>query len=319
MKNLNSLSLKIFFLTAAIILQSCTERELFDQNVILPTITGLFTEIQGSVSGKLIKNNSPYLVTKDLIVEIGDTLVIEPGVKLYFNERSKLIVKGYLKSEGTRNQRIYFTAYRSSWNGILFSSSNNNSIIKFCLIDKITPIDGSNSQQSGIIFINSSCSITNTYLSNNKIDKSNLVLLLNSNVRIINNIITNNQIQKNLIHSEHSNFRLINNVLFNNKSNNNESTILIKQSIFNEVQNNIFYRNKSDKEINIIESDPQKVILDFNFIGDTSNDPQFWNYETFRLYYLSPCIDAGNPAPEFNDVNGSRNDQGAYGGPGGNW
>ena len=38
----------------------------------------------------------------------------------------------------------------------------------------------------------------------------------------------------------------------------------------------------------------------------------------YRLQPGSPCIDAGNPAAVYNDVDGSRNDMGAYGGPRGN-
>ncbi|MCX6842725.1 MAG: FG-GAP-like repeat-containing protein [candidate division WOR-3 bacterium] len=36
----------------------------------------------------------------------------------------------------------------------------------------------------------------------------------------------------------------------------------------------------------------------------------------FHLQAGSPCIDAGNPAPQYNDPDGTRNDMGAYGGPG---
>lgn len=39
----------------------------------------------------------------------------------------------------------------------------------------------------------------------------------------------------------------------------------------------------------------------------------------FHLQPGSPCIDAGNPDPQYNDPDGSRNDMGAYGGPGGDW
>ena len=39
----------------------------------------------------------------------------------------------------------------------------------------------------------------------------------------------------------------------------------------------------------------------------------------FRLNLNSPAIDAGNPSPEYNDFDGSRNDMGAYGGSKGNW
>lgn len=310
---------KVLALISLIVFNSCTERELFDKNFLLPSITGLYTEISGSISGKLVKHNSPYLVTKDLIVENGDSLIIEPGVELYFNERSKLIVRGYLKSEGTRNQRIYLSAYRSSWNGILFNSSNSNSIIKFCIVERINPIEDNNQFTIGIEFVNSYCTLQNNFFRDNSSVKGNFISSLNSFVTITNNIFINNIYSSNLINSDNNRLKLINNVFFNNQSNNNQSIISIKKSVYNEVQNNIFYRNKSGEEIQVIESEPSKVVVDFNYFGSPTNDPQFWNFETFRLYYLSPCIDAGNPAPEFNDVNGTRNDQGAYGGPGGNW
>ncbi len=52
--------------------------------------------------------------------------------------------------------------------------------------------------------------------------------------------------------------------------------------------------------------------------GDISADPDYVN-EPVGDYHLqpgSPCIDAGNPAAAYDDPDGSRNDMGAYGGPG---
>jgi len=48
-----------------------------------------------------------------------------------------------------------------------------------------------------------------------------------------------------------------------------------------------------------------------------SEDPKFKNPEgnDFTLNPDSPSIDAGNPQPRYNDPDGSRNDQGAFGGP----
>ena len=43
------------------------------------------------------------------------------------------------------------------------------------------------------------------------------------------------------------------------------------------------------------------------------------NYRNYHLEESSPCVDAGNPATSFFDVDGSRNDIGAFGGPGGDW
>lgn len=312
-------SFKAFAIFSLVVFNSCFERELFDKDLILPSISGLYTEISGNISGKLLRQNSPYIVTNDLIVDNNDSLFIEPGVILFFNERSKLIVKGYLRAEGTRNQRIYFTAYKSSWDGISFISSNKNSRIRLSIIEKINPTEEINSTISGISFVNSSCVLLNNYFRNNRVSKGTFINSLNSNVTVKNNIFLNNNSNQSLINSDNNRLILINNVLFNNQTSSNQSLVSIKNSIYNDIQNNIFYRNKSLNEIQVKDSEPQKVVIDYNFFGSNTNDPQFWNYETFRLYYTSPCIDAGNPAPEFNDLNGSRNDQGAYGGPDGGW
>ncbi len=50
--------------------------------------------------------------------------------------------------------------------------------------------------------------------------------------------------------------------------------------------------------------------------GSLSVDPLFVNANNgiFRLQSDSPCIDAGDPAPAYNDIDGSRNDMGAFGG-----
>ncbi|MFH2069886.1 MAG: FlgD immunoglobulin-like domain containing protein [Elusimicrobiota bacterium] len=52
-------------------------------------------------------------------------------------------------------------------------------------------------------------------------------------------------------------------------------------------------------------------------VGCISSDPLFVGGTPFN-YHLqpnSPCIDAGDTAPEYNDPDGSRNDMGCYGGP----
>jgi parallel beta-helix repeat protein len=46
-----------------------------------------------------------------------------------------------------------------------------------------------------------------------------------------------------------------------------------------------------------------------------SGDPLFRASDDWQLTDGSPCVNAGDPSPEFNDPDGSRNDMGAYGGP----
>ncbi len=53
--------------------------------------------------------------------------------------------------------------------------------------------------------------------------------------------------------------------------------------------------------------------------GDITQDPQFVNPSSYD-YHLqpgSPCINTGDPNANYNDIDGSRNDMGAYGGPSG--
>jgi parallel beta-helix repeat protein len=52
--------------------------------------------------------------------------------------------------------------------------------------------------------------------------------------------------------------------------------------------------------------------------GSDSSDPVFADTASrdFHLQPSSPCINSGNPAAQYNDPDGTRNDMGAYGGPG---
>ena len=52
--------------------------------------------------------------------------------------------------------------------------------------------------------------------------------------------------------------------------------------------------------------------------GMIDTDPMFYNPPAGNLHLqpASPCINAGDPNPIYDDPDGSRNDMGAYGGPG---
>ncbi len=111
---------------------------------------------------------------------------------------------------------------------------------------------------------------------------------------------------------------IINNTFINNYSSSSGGGIYIDSTQVN-VLNSIFWGNSPNQvdtcrggSINIKYSDVQGGATG---TGNIDADPLFSD----TLYHLSagsPCIDSGNPDPLYNDPDGSRNDMGAYGGPG---
>lgn len=318
---MNRLSVLILL---SLLLNSCVERLNFDDNDGIPPVTGLFTEIGGQISGKLTKSDSPYLVKEDITIESSDTLIIEPDVSLYFDDGTKLIVKGTLISKGTRFRPIIYTAYNNYWEGIKFLYSFNNSIMQFCVIEKIVFEKQDGTGYSAISLTNSVVELKNNYITNNKSKNGGAIGIRGSQLTIYNNIFTNNssQYQGGAIHSLNSNLKVINSVFYKNSSTLEGSAIYTDRPVRTEIQNNIFFRNNSQSrqtDFYFASDDSTNLIEQYNFFGNEDNDPMFLYEDDFRLYYLSPCKDAGNPDPAFNDLDGSRNDQGAYGGPFGGW
>lgn len=62
----------------------------------------------GSIAGTMLAGKT-YTVSCDIYVNKGDSLVIQPGVTINFQNKSGLIVKGNLFSLGTANNPIWFT------------------------------------------------------------------------------------------------------------------------------------------------------------------------------------------------------------------
>lgn len=56
-----------------------------------------------------------------------------------------------------------------------------------------------------------------------------------------------------------------------------------------------------------------------NFTSDASSQPDPDAGDFALDPGFSPAIDQGNPLSGYNDVDGSRNDMGAFGGPAGSW
>jgi hypothetical protein len=94
----------------------------------------------------LILSNSPYRVTKDVVVDGGATLYIEPGVVIEFEQKTSLIAEdGGIIARGTKENPIIFTAAASSPspgfynNAVRLSKQTKvNSSFAYCIIKYAT-------------------------------------------------------------------------------------------------------------------------------------------------------------------------------------
>ncbi len=300
----------------------CVEREYFDDSGIGPPISGLFKEIQGSISGTLTYNDSPYYVKDNLIVDSSFTLKIEPGAELYFDTGKSLTVKGKLIAEGERFARIYFLPYRTSWEGIRIMNADSTASFRFCFFSGIVSNDPN--YYGSMLAYSSDVVIRNCWFEKNLAHAGGAVSSLFSTVEIKNVVFNRNQSQNTggAISSQYSDITIINNVFNGNKSSSLGAGVIIRNPLRTEIQNNIFYRNYYGNELShlvYLSPDTANYIEQYNYIATGNMNPFFISDNNFRLIFSSPCRNAGNPNAEFNNVDGSRNDQGAYGGPYGNW
>jgi len=90
------------------------------------------------------------------------------------------------------------------------------------------------------------------------------------------------------------------------------------------IMNTIVWNNSGTKDFKLYARYAQYTVSDeFRIVvglGNLKLNPLFVNEEVgnYHLAENSPCVDKGHPDGRYNDVDGSRNDLGIYGGPFGN-
>ena len=90
----------------------------------------------------LVLSNSPYRITRDVIIDGGATLYIEPGVMIQYDQNTSIITEdGGVMAKGTKEQPIIFTASGTSpspgfyANAVRFTKSTKvNSAFAYCVV-----------------------------------------------------------------------------------------------------------------------------------------------------------------------------------------
>lgn len=265
--------------------------------------------ISGSASLPLIENN---IVSSNKAINTSYASGFGGGI--YIGNNASAILTGNIISDNLLHQRSA-TSGPTYGGGIYISNSSQSTVIKNKISNNYAMASyGSISECSGIYVNNSEIKISNNIISQNDFSG---ISLNQSSPNIINNTIVFNE-QDGIFQQNSCSPVIMNNIIaYNSKFGIREFDI---SSSPDSVFFNLFYINESGLYLDQGE-------LEYYFVEDLdlqapessnnlSGDPLFVNLdsENYHLLTGSPAVNAGNPDPQYNDIDGSRNDIGAYGG-----
>ncbi len=216
----------------------------------------------------------------------------------------------------------------SNTNGGGIYCDDSSPTISNCTISENTAlgeIPGSSSGGGGIYFFSSSPTITNCIINGNTAsDDGGGMNFYQSHPMIINSLITNNTSGNTGggIRCDYSSPTITNCTMSGNMTGDVGGAIYCKNTSSPIVHNSICWADSSDYGSDEIGIYPGSFInitysdIEGSWTGEGNIDdyPLFIDPENgdFHLQEGSPCIDAGNPDPQYNDPDGTRNDMGAY-------
>lgn len=259
----------------------------------------------------------PAIVSK--LIDNGDTINVKPG---YYEQTLYIAGKDILirSTDGYKNTILTKTDLPDSLDQQRVVNISSG-ILEGFTITKGGPWHGS----GGGIAMAKDAIVTNCLIIENtahayKNGGYGGGVFIADNAKLYNNIIVNNACFRQIgtgIFALSAHGEIINNTLVNNE-------VLISDDCAGlTLRNNIYTQNLLDDIVFNDNDDQNGVIVDYSLFGKNigigSNniypDPLFVDQVDFLLQQNSPAIDSGHPDDEYNDIDGTRNDIGAYGGP----
>jgi parallel beta-helix repeat protein len=158
------------------------------------------------VSGSWKKENSPFIINCNILVEANNSLIIENGVKVIFNGQYNFIIEGQLKANGLKGDSVIFTSINSNtrWQGLKFNNTTNSALssnLTFCTIENSGSKTGEGSNTSfsieygGGLYISGSAplAVSNCLIRYNMASNGGAIYNNNNLVKIINSKLDQNQ------------------------------------------------------------------------------------------------------------------------------
>lgn len=102
------------------------------------------TDVSGNVQGQWTTEGSPYNVIANVTIQNNQSLTIDPGVRVYFEAGTKMIINGRLEAIGTEMDSIRFTPRpgNASFGGLRFLDPDENTRLSFCVISEGAALRG---------------------------------------------------------------------------------------------------------------------------------------------------------------------------------
>jgi len=309
------------------------------------------SSVSGNISGIWVPDFSPYIISGDVTIGFDDELTINPGVELQFADDVLFTINGLLIADASsvRNEPIIFNS-NTSWSGLRFYNTQEENILANCVISdaSVTAVNIEMDSEIDIV----GCKV---FDNNTTTQAAAFKIVGSDDVLISQNIIANNSSSTNAggIYCTASSPLISNNIIVNNTGlwggfylQNDSNPIMMNNTIANNLSTNttpylMFLLNSVPIIINsiIIDNGTIHFPLDipeisyscisdgFEGTGNIDEDPMFVSATTgdgtgfaglladWQLQSGSPCVDAGHPNAIYNDIDGTTNDMGAYGGP----